>query len=64
MKVNGQEKTLEAAISLQQFLEQEGYDCKRIAVEYNGQIIPRSRYQDQELSDADTLEIVHFVGGG
>lgn len=64
MKVNGEMKALRQCISLKQFLEQEGYNCSRVAVECNGQIIPKSDYQDTELSDADNLEIVHFVGGG
>ena len=64
MKVNGESKELRQGMSLGQFLEQEGYNCSRVAVERNGEIIPKSAYQDTELSDADTLEIVHFVGGG
>lgn len=64
MKVNGQEKKLEGPVALDVFLEQEGYNTARIAVEQNGTIIPKSRYQSIQLSDADTLEIVHFVGGG
>lgn len=64
MIINGQEKKLNGPIALAQFLEQEGYDSQRIAVEKNGEIIPRAKHQDVQLSDADTLEIVHFVGGG
>lgn len=64
MKVNGESKELRQGMSLEQFLGQEGYNLSRVAVERNGQIIPKSAYQDTELSDADTLEIVHFVGGG
>ncbi len=37
---------------------------KRIAVEKNGEIVPRSRYADTALADGDTLEIVVAVGGG
>ncbi|WP_330640669.1 sulfur carrier protein ThiS [Anaerovorax odorimutans] len=64
MKVNGEEKKLESRMTLGQYLEQQGYDLKRVAAELNGEILPRSEFQNRELSDADTLEIVHFVGGG
>lgn len=64
MIVNGQEKKLTVPISLAEFLTQEGYDGQRVAVEKNSEIIPRAKHQDIQLSDTDTLEIVHFVGGG
>ncbi|WP_269478078.1 sulfur carrier protein ThiS [Hominibacterium faecale] len=64
MKVNGEEKKLEQNMILEQFLEGQGYDPKRVAVELNGEILPKSDFKFRELSDADTLEIVHFVGGG
>ena len=59
MKVNGKQQALSAPVSLTQYLKENGYNEKRVAVERNGEIIP-----DTILSDADTLEIVHFVGGG
>jgi sulfur carrier protein len=36
----------------------------RIAIEYNGQIVPRSKFKEQTLVDGDQLEIVVAVGGG
>ncbi len=41
-----------------------GLEGKRIAVERNGEIVPRSRYVDTPLEDGDKLEIVSAVGGG
>ncbi|MCI9598172.1 MAG: sulfur carrier protein ThiS [Firmicutes bacterium] len=64
MIVNGKEKKQETPISLTEFLTREGYDGQRVAVEKNGEIIPRAKHPDIQLSDIDTLEIVHFVGGG
>lgn len=64
MKVNGEETKLECEMTLEQFLKQQGYDPKRVAAELNGEILPKHEFQSRELSDADTLEIVHFVGGG
>lgn len=64
MKVNGEEKTLEKELSLQEFLLQEGYIKEQIAVERNGEIVPKAQFEQVMLSDGDVLEIVHFVGGG
>ena len=64
MRVNGTQQQLKKPVSLAQYLRQEGYDEGRVAVEKNGEIVPKSRLPDAILSDADTLEIVHFVGGG
>lgn len=64
MKVNGEEIKLECEMTLEQFLKRQGYDPKRVAAELNGEILPKREFQSRELSDADTLEIVHFVGGG
>lgn len=64
MKVNGEETALKQATILQTYLEQLGYNTDRIAVERNGSIVPKSMYKECILSDSDTLEIVHFVGGG
>ena len=46
------------------YLEQEGYQTNRIAVEKNGEIIPKSCYKETLLHSGDVLEIVSFVGGG
>ena len=62
--LNGQPHALPAPVSLAQLLERLGYAGKRIAVERNGEIVPRSRYGDTTLADGDSLEIVVAVGGG
>ncbi len=62
--LNGQPHALPASVSLAQLLERLGYAGKRIAVERNGEIVPRSRYGDTALADGDNLEIVVAVGGG
>ena len=64
MKVNGELLILLEKISLLEFLQRNGYAPEKIAVELNGEIIPRSRYVSVILTDADNLEIVSFVGGG
>ena len=50
--------------TVQAYLERAGLAGKRLAVERNGEIVPRSRYADTSLLDGDRLEIVVAVGGG
>lgn len=64
MKVNGETIILLEKTSLIELLQRNGYATDKIAVELNGEIIPRSRYASVTLTDADKLEIVSFVGGG
>lgn len=50
--------------SLAAYLEECGYDIKRVAVELNGDIVPKVAYAETVLSPGDEVEIVAFVGGG
>ncbi|MEI7817631.1 MAG: sulfur carrier protein ThiS [Desulfuromonadales bacterium] len=45
-------------------LQQLGISKERVAVELNGDIVPKITYEKQPISDDDKIEIVHFVGGG
>lgn len=63
IKVNGSQMEL-SDISVTELLSQEKYDIKRIAVEVNGQIVPKTQYESFMLKDGDNIEIVSFVGGG
>ena len=62
--LNGQPKTLPDSISLATLIDQLGFTGKRIAVERNGEIVPKSTYSTVQLVAADRLEIVVAVGGG
>lgn len=64
MKVNGISQNLSERVTLRCFLEGNGYDCARVAVERNGEIVPRDSFDGVLLDNSDTLEIVRFVGGG
>lgn len=64
MKVNGINQNLSERVTLRCFLEGNGYNCARVAVERNGEIVPRGSFDDILLDNSDTLEIVRFVGGG
>ena len=66
MKVilNGQPQRFDTPINVVQLLEYMALQGKRIAVERNGEIVPRSQFGEQMLADGDRLEIVVAVGGG
>ena len=61
--INGQESDC-AGITISQYLENNSYSLTRIAVEKNGEIVPKSQYDSVVLQDGDRLEVVSFVGGG
>lgn len=63
VKVNGTELDI-AGKTVSEYLATTNYDPKRIAVERNGDIVFKSRYDVTVLEDGDNLEIVSFVGGG
>ena len=63
VKVNGCELAI-AGKTLAEYLAATNYDPKRIAVERNGEIVPKSKYGATVLKDGDNVEIVSFVGGG
>lgn len=63
IKING--KMIEQdTINLMEYLSWQGYDISCIAIECNGQILPKSQYDTKTLVDGDSIEIVSFVGGG
>lgn len=64
MKVNGTYMELTKRMTVGGLLEEQGYNRLRVAVEKNGEIIPKAEYDSAFLSEADELEIVSFVGGG
>jgi sulfur carrier protein len=64
MRVNGKEITLSSNQKLLDFLEINQYEIKKIAIERNGEIVPKSTYHQVILDNEDRLEIVRFVGGG
>lgn len=63
VKVNGEELTV-AGMTMAEYLASTQYDTKRIAVEVNGNIVPKAKYSETVLQDGDRVEIVSFVGGG
>ncbi|MBT1176720.1 sulfur carrier protein ThiS [Bifidobacterium callimiconis] len=64
MQVNGEQVTLDKAVSVADYLEQHGYRAERVAVELDGAIVPRDKRADVMLGDQSVMEIVQFVQGG
>lgn len=62
--VNGQAVSLEKPITVAEYLTLNQYRIERIAVEMNGEILPKKNYAAVTLKDGDKLEVVSFVGGG
>ena len=62
--VNGKEINLTEDTTVAEYLEQNQYQVKRIAVELNGDILPKYSYSDNMLKDGARLEVVTFVVGG
>jgi sulfur carrier protein len=62
--VNGESLSLCSGETLAQFLLRRGYEKSRVAVERNGQIVPKAQFDALILEEGDTLEVVCFVGGG
>ncbi len=62
--INGEPRVLAAAVSLETLLQDLKIDPKKVAVERNLEIVPRSTYGSVQIGAGDRLEIVHFIGGG
>lgn len=62
--VNGEERTIEAVTDVAGLVAALGLDGRKVAVERNLEIVPRSIYGKTPVADGDRIEIVHFIGGG
>lgn len=63
VKINGESLDI-AGKTITEYLAATNYDPKRIAVERNGDIVPKAKYDKTILMDGDSIEVVSFVGGG
>ena len=64
LTINGEERRFDAPMSVQELLGKIGLDGRKVAVERNREIVPKSAYGNSVLESGDQLEIVHFIGGG
>ena len=62
--INGESRQFPAPLTVAALVETLGYTGKRIAIERNGEIVPRGRHAEVLLAQADRIEIVVAVGGG
>ena len=62
--LNGEARELPGAPSVAELLEHAGYAGRRVAVEVNREIVPRSAHAARRLQDGDQVEVVHALGGG
>lgn len=64
LTVNGEGRALPAGSCVADLLAEIGLAARKVAVERNLEIVPRSLYASTILADGDAIEIVHFIGGG
>ncbi len=64
LTVNGEPMQVAAGLMLSALIAQLELDTRKVAVERNLEIVPRSTYDSTKLQAGDRLEIVHFIGGG
>ena len=62
--LNGKPRSLAAPVTFEALLEELALAGRRIAVERNGDIVPRSRFGEERVADGDRIEVVVAVGGG
>ena len=64
ISLNGEERTFEGVADVAALVAQLGLDPRKVAIERNLEIVPRSTYAATPLADGDRIEIVTFIGGG
>ena len=64
IQLNGKKILINKNFSIFDLLKKYNLNNKKIAIEYNGTIVPKVHYKKKYLKDKDKLEIVHFIGGG
>ena len=64
IQLNGKKIVIKTKLTIMDLLIKYKLNKKKIAVEYNGIILPKIKYKKKYLKNNDRLEIVHFIGGG
>ena len=64
IQLNGKKVTIKPKTTIYELLKKIKLNNKKVAIEYNGVIIPNSNYKKKYLKNNDKLEVVHFIGGG
>ena len=61
---NGQDRQIHAGLTVEQLLKEAAINSRFVAVELNGEILPRDQRTSREVQDRDVIEVVTLVGGG
>ena len=64
IQINGRKINIKQRINLSDLLKKYKLNTKKIALELNGEIIPKQMYKKRIIKNKDNIEIVHFIGGG
>ncbi|MCC5881896.1 MAG: sulfur carrier protein ThiS [Halomonas sp.] len=64
IQLNGESRDLDPGLTVAQLVDTLGLAGRRIAVERNEEIVPKSEHDSTPLADGDRIEIVHAIGGG
>ena len=64
IQLNGKKITVNSKVTIYDLLKKFKLNNKKIAIEYNGIIVPKIKFKKKILRNNDKLEIVHFIGGG
>jgi thiazole synthase len=64
VKINGEQHLVGGGISIAEMVRELGFDPKRVGVERNLEVVPRSSLDQVSVAEGDAYEIVRFVGGG
>ncbi|MCH8812754.1 MAG: sulfur carrier protein ThiS [Gemmatimonadetes bacterium] len=64
VQVNGKEREIQSGLSVHELVESFDLNPLLIVVELNREILSRDQFKDVQVSDGDSVELVHFVGGG
>ena len=64
LTVNGEARAFDPPLTVEELLARMGMDGRKVAVELNREVVPKSRYGAIALGPGDRIEIVHFIGGG
>ena len=64
IQLNGKKVAIKSDYSLFDLLKKYNLINKKVAIEHNGEIIPKTNFKKKNLKNNDKVEIVHFIGGG
>ena len=64
IQLNGKKISIKSRSTIYELLKKFKLNNKKVAIEHNGIIIPKTHYKKKYVKNSDKLEVVHFIGGG